>query len=75
MTMHQLYCLCSSQCFNTISYWNCSKTSEIETLCSLLEFQFISQAELLLSLGKFLKRHYSQPTPCLSIHDEIVILK
>lgn len=64
-----LHCLCSSQCFNSISYWNCSKASEIETVCSLLEFQFISQVEWLLSPGRFLKRCYSQPTPSLSIHE------
>lgn len=32
MTMHQLYCLCSSQCFNSISYWNCSDIRNRNTL-------------------------------------------
>lgn len=75
MNMYQVYRLCHSQCFNSIRVTGIAQTSEIETLHSSLEFQFIGQAELLLSPGKFLKRHYSQSIPCLSIHDQIVILK
>jgi len=55
MTMYQIYCLGNFQCFNSMRVTEIVQTPEIEMFRFSLEFQFVGQAELLLSPGKFLK--------------------